>query len=146
MLNDIGHINLSPIYSSYIFIHLVHKVSYILQAINLQISGKSLNLEHRMPIKITCIIIYLYEIAIVHYGMQSFHIIVYCTPVYCTLVMRGGGGGGVEGVRVGHYTDLHLIRTTCHLDLLTKGNQGQQVNILLTLNISKNAAVNYIFL
>ena len=34
----------------------------------------------------TVIIIYLYEIVIMHHGMQSFHIIVYCTPVYCTLV------------------------------------------------------------
>ena len=35
---------------------------------------------------IMCIIIYLYKIAILHHGMQSFHIISYVTPVYCTLV------------------------------------------------------------
>ena len=32
------------------------------------------------------IIIYLYKIAILHHGMQSFHIIIYCPPVYCTLL------------------------------------------------------------
>ena len=32
------------------------------------------------------IIIYLYKIAILHHGMQSFHIIVYCTSIYWTLV------------------------------------------------------------
>ena len=32
------------------------------------------------------IVVYLYEIAILHHGMQSFHIIVYCTPAYCALV------------------------------------------------------------
>ena len=35
---------------------------------------------------LTLIIIYLYQIAILHHGMQSFHIIAYCTPVYCTFI------------------------------------------------------------
>ena len=39
---------------------------------------------------ITTIIIYLYKIA-----MQSFHIIVYCTPVYCTLVTHISSIGSI---------------------------------------------------
>ena len=42
-------------------------------------------------LRITMIIIYLYKFAIIHHGMQSFRIIVNCTPaywmlVYCTIV------------------------------------------------------------
>ena len=37
------------------------------------------------PLFVHKIIICLYKIAILHHGMQSFHIIVYCTLVYCTI-------------------------------------------------------------
>ena len=43
-------------------------------------------LMHLICNTILVIIIYLYQIAILNHGMQSFHIIVYSTPVYCMLV------------------------------------------------------------
>ena len=38
--------------------------------------------------EINIIIIYLHKIAILHHWMLSFHVIVYCTLVYCTIADR----------------------------------------------------------
>ena len=45
--------------------------------------------KHGFKFSDAVIIIYLHKIAILHHhGMQTFHIIVYCRPVYCTIADR----------------------------------------------------------